>query len=293
MSKVTDNIYSGELQIGSYIFQCFVINSSSRVIQASSLALVMSRELGVKDYKKQIQKLVKHPLLRDKYGEMPSALENPIEFVLDEKPVKGYDGTIIIDICNLFVSGRRLGILDEVDYKVLRFAEAMLVAIAKTGINALIDEVTGFQRERSSDALRILLEKYLTDEFAKWSKTFPDDFYIEMFRLRKMQFPPMEGNRKPAYIGHLTNDIIYSRLAPGVLSELRRLNPVNERGNRARRHHQYLTRDIGHTALTAHLSGVIYLMKANRTWRQFYAKLNHVSPKLGDSFELLFNEPEA
>ena len=68
-------------------------------------------------------------------------------------------------------------------------------------------------------------KKYLTDEWAKWTKTFPDDYYKELFRLKGIPYPPVSIN-KPSYVGHWTNDLIYNRLAPGVLKELKKKIPV-------------------------------------------------------------------
>ena len=57
-----------------------------------------------------------------------------------------------------------------------------------------------------------------------WS-THPDEFYKELFRLKQVPYPPREGTQKPRYVGHWTNDIVYSRLAPGVLKKLKELTP--------------------------------------------------------------------
>jgi hypothetical protein len=50
-------------------------------------------------------------------------------------------------------------------------------------------------------------------------RTFPADFYQEMFRLRGMEYPNATVQR-PRYFGLLTNNIVYDRLAPGVLEAL-------------------------------------------------------------------------
>ncbi|MGP8198211.1 MAG: P63C domain-containing protein [Limisphaerales bacterium] len=42
-------------------------------------------------------------------------------------------------------------------------------------------------------------------------------------------------------VGELTNDLVYERLAPGILEELRRKNPKSETGNRKSRHHHWLS----------------------------------------------------
>lgn len=94
----------------------------------------------------------------------------------------------------------------------------------------------------------------------------------------------------PQYFGHLTNDIIYSRLAPGVLPEIQRLNPrIN--GRRKRKNFQHLTNEVGHPRLLQHIGSVNTLMKLNTEYDVFYAMLEKIHPiyrpmplfdKLGD-----------
>ena len=119
-------------------------------------------------------------------------------------------------------------------------------------------------------------------------KTFDNDFYKELLRLRGKQ---INNNRRPQYFGHLTNDIIYKRLAPGVLDELRRKNPVLRTGRRATAHHQWLTRDAGHPKLREHVAKVTVLMKVSGDWLQFRRMLDKALPKYGENLELLFKEP--
>jgi hypothetical protein len=66
--------------------------------------------------------------------------------------------------------------------------------------------------------------------------------------------------------GHLTNDLVYSRLAPGVLDELRRITPKNEKGRRKGTFSQRLTPDIGVPRLREHVKAVTVLMKASDDW---------------------------
>jgi hypothetical protein len=108
-------------------------------------------------------------------------------------------------------------------------------------------------------------------------KTFPAEFYKEMFRLREI---PYDGSpKKPQYIGHLTNDLIYSRLAPGVLEELRRVSPKNEKGRRKAKLFQSLTENIGNPRLLEHLAAVTTLMKVSSNWDEFTALLDKGLPR--------------
>ena len=54
---------------------------------------------------------------------------------------------------------------------------AIMTAFAKTGLVAVIDEVTGYQADRDRDELQKVLEKYISAELLPWAKRFPDEFY--------------------------------------------------------------------------------------------------------------------
>ena len=54
---------------------------------------------------------------------------------------------------------------------------------ARVGIIALVDEATGYQEFRAREALEEILQKFISNELMKWVKTFPDEFYQQMFRL--------------------------------------------------------------------------------------------------------------
>jgi hypothetical protein len=164
-------------------------------------------------------------------------------------------------------------------------AERILVSIANVGLVALIDEATGFQSLRPRDALQVLLDKYLRRELAAWAKRFPDEFYIELFRLKGWEWKGMKINR-PQVVGYYTRDIIYERLAPGLLEELESRNPTDEAGERLARHHQWLTPDVGHPALAQHIHAVLGLMRASGNWPAFRRLLDRAFPKRGSTLEL-------
>jgi hypothetical protein len=87
-------------------------------------------------------------------------------------------------------------------------------------------------------------------------------------------------------MARVTSDLVYMRLAPGVLEQLRALTPRDEKGRLKNRLHQRLSRDVGHPALKDHLSGLVYLAKANDSWGAFYASVDRVAPKFGHTLAL-------
>jgi len=117
-------------------------------------------------------------------------------------------------------------------------------------------------------------------ELRKWVKIFPADFYRELFRLRGL---PYKGSvKRPQYVGHLTNDLVYSRLAPGVLDELRRVTPRDDKGRLKNPLFQRLTENLGHPRLLEHLASVTALMRACDTWDQFVPMIDRALPRQVD-----------
>lgn len=170
-------------------------------------------------------------------------------------------------------------------------SEILVRSFAKVGIIALVDEATGYQEIRDRLALQKILEMYIAKELRPWIKTFQDEFYEQLFRLREWQYRPLSVKR-PSVIGKITNDLIYKRLAPGVLEELRKITPRDEKGRTKHRYFQRLTENIGHPKLREHLASVTTLMKASPNWAMFYRLIQRALPQYGKTLELPFTDKE-
>src|SRR5690606_20930854 len=93
-------------------------------------------------------------------------------------------------------------------------------------------------------------------------------------------------------VGMLTNEIVYDRLPPPVIDELRRRNPIVKNGRRKDKHFQWLTDDIGHPILKGHLIGAIALMRAATDWTRFRKMLDRAYPKPGVPVQQEMDLPE-
>jgi hypothetical protein len=85
--------------------------------------------------------------------------------------------------------------------------------------------------------------------------------------------------KRPQLVGKLTNDLVYRRLAPGVLAELQRLTPRDEKGRLKNKLFQRLSEDIGDPRLREHLAAVVALMKASPDWTFFKVAIDRALPK--------------
>jgi hypothetical protein len=187
----------------------------------------------------------------------------------------GYRATLLPQVCEVYLKARDAGALMPSQLHIAEQAGILIRGLATVGVIALVDEATGYQEIRARNALATILEKFIAEELQPWTKTFPYEFYVEIFRLKS--WPGPQGAKRPSVIGHYTNGLVYERLAPGLLDELRRINPPTEKGHR--KAHQWFTPDLGHPRLKEHLAAVIALMRASSNWDGFMRLLERALPK--------------
>lgn len=290
--------HRGTLRIGAVEIPCAVLKDGRRVLSGTGIANALGGRSGsAKRLKTEVAAEGFHiPVFLASRSLLPfisdDLLDGPLKQVIYKAggtEVVGYAAEALPEICNIWLQARQEKRLNSQQGDRAQAAEIVMRGLAELGIVALVDEATGYQDTRDRDALQAILDKYLQKEFAAWAKRFPDSFYREIFRLRGWSWNAMSVAR-PGVVGKYTNDIVYERLAPGILEELKARNPRGDDGGRARKHHQYLTDDIGHPALAQHLHAVIGLMRASATWNQFKTMLDRAFPKKGTQLDLLLDE---
>lgn len=274
------------LIIGDIEIECYVLNDDTRVLtQAGFLeALGRHRKANVRregagaPVPAILQGKSIAPFITDEVRERAK----PITFRLPTGGrARGYNAQLLPDICDIYLQARERGVLPRNQEHVAKQAEILVRGLARVGIIALVDEATGYQELRTRDALARILETYIDKELQAWVQTFPPDFYREMFRLRGLDYSP-DSVKRPQYFGHLTNNVVYGRLAPGVLDELKKVTPRNEKGLRKHKYFQRLTANVGYPKLREHLGSVTTLMKLSSDWTDFMLKLERIHPKVSD-----------
>jgi len=262
------------LHLGDQDLECYVLSTEERVFSYRG----MIQALGLSVRGGELQRFIDQTGLAGYLSpEARADLDSPRKFRRrgGGPLVSGFVVTLLIDICTAILDAARDGkIPKHYEFAKMR-AEVIIRAVAKVGIVALVDEVTGYQDVRHREALQAILDRYLRQEFATWAKRFPDDFYRELFRLRGWNW---EGPGKSGHaVAHATNDIVYARLAPDLLAELQSRNP-RENNRRRTKHHQWLTDDIGVPALQKHLDIVVHFLKGAETWDEFKRLIDRALP---------------
>lgn len=291
--KATHGSPDRPLRIGDVDIDCYVLEDGTRVVTQRSMIKGMGLTRGgvrgdyeVERAGAELPRFATQNWIKPSINnELEVALRSPILFKLPSAIAYGYPATILADLCDAILKARDAGDTGPRQAGIVKQADILVRGFARVGIVALVDEVTGYQRDRAKDALAKILEAFIAKELQAWVSTFPDEFYEQIFRLRGLEFPHSSVKR-PQYFGMITNDVVYKRLAPGVLSELKRVTPRNEGGRPTAKYFQRLTSNIGYPKLKEHLGATVALMKISKNWEQFVNIMNEHYPRYGDTVML-------
>ena len=275
------------LVIGDIEIPCYVLEDETRVLSQGGFVRAIGRTGGPKS------------VAQDDLFKLPVFLQpqNLTSFISDDlatssKPIQfrpvtggmvavGYRATLLPEVCKVYLEARSAGILRRGQLHIAERCEILIRGLATVGVIALVDEATGYQDIRAKRALATILEKFIAKELQPWTRTFPYEFYQEIARLK--EWPQLYSIKRPSVIGHYTNDIVYDRIAPGVLEELQRVNPMLPTGRRKNRHHQWFTPDPGYVKLNQHLAAVTALMRAAPNWTAFQRGLQRAFPRINET----------
>lgn len=260
----------GILSVGKLELKCAVLNDKTRVVSFRSFSQYISTKGGGAHWQRKksgtavlpefISASFLDPFI-DK--DLRSLLAKPISYVaINGQEAEGIEATIIPKVCDVWIKALNAGILTTDSRKqTAERAYGLLNALANIGIIALIDEATGYQKQK--DAYQKIMEQYLAPEIRPWVKTFEEDYYKELYRLLGWDWDAYKarGKNHSQYIGALTNRLVYEKLAPGILEELKKLNPKGNKGNRKHKHHQHLSENFGYMKLVRHIASITTIME--------------------------------
>lgn len=179
--------------------------------------------------------------------------------------IHGFKASLLVDLADAFYKAKNDGVFEGPGWELQRDLADRLynitLAFSKVGIDAFIDEITGFQEFRERDALQKLLNLYVKDHFQPWQRRFPESFYKEIFRLKGWKYTG--DSKRPYAVANITNDFIYDFLPEHVMKEVRGRKQGKEKL------HQWLSSEIGINHLEKQIASTTALMKASNDWEEF------------------------
>lgn len=295
-TPIPQAMHTGVLKIGDTELPCAVLEDGTRVFNQGEFLNALGRSRkpagrrGGDD--EQLPAFLVAKNLKPFISEELRSSSRPVVFRpksdgADDGPTKllqGYRVELLPEVCRVYLDARDAGALmpgeQHGQQRIAARCDILIRGLATVGIIALVDEATGYQYDRARRALEEILEKYISKELARWTRTFEPEFYEEMFRLKGWRYT--EGSSKrPIMAAQLTLDIVYRRLAPGVLEELQRLSPKDNRGRRKNALFQHLSPDYGHPKLKDHFVAVNALMRSTEdgNYAEFEKRLNRALPR--------------
>ena len=268
--------HMGVLTLVDSTIPCAVLENGRRVLTQQGFMMTIGRSprakggtgseraAGAEGTDQFIPPFLAAENLRPFITEKAMGMLTPIVF-RTPKGVKahGYDAELLPEVCETYLAAADAEKILQSQERVVQVSKALMRGLARVAITALVDEATGYQAVREQDDLSLILAKYVVAELQPWIKKFPDEFFQEIFRLWGWEWHGTQA--RPRYIGQLINRYIYEQLPPGVLGELRNLNPTTESGRRRHKHHQYLTESTGDAHLEQQIKFTMMLMRISET----------------------------
>lgn len=285
--EISKAINQGTLTIGEVEFDCYVLNDRRRVINKRAMAKALGmRSAGGNVFLRAMARKGIGSVLPEA---LKNKLENPIVFIaLNGEEAHGYEGSVLIEVCDAIWQAKREGKLASSQEGLGLQAEIIIRSAAKVGIAALIDEATGFFKDKRREEYRELFKEFIRDEFAQWHQEFPAQFFDIWYRLYGLKRGI--GSKHPQFFGKLIRKYIYAPLANSngaILEMLDEKNPVvYANGGRRYKMFQFLSDQIGKDAFRAHLWQVVGIGMASRSKEGFERNFNAAFPQAGFQHEL-------
>lgn len=244
-------IASGVLDIFNEI-PCYVLEDGQRIFRLSNLtkALIGKEHGKFSNYlaASTIQKYLPERLWPLNDSENDRVPQGVINFELNGKIEKGYNSEDFMDVCTAFVNANlNEEELSDAQKEIVKNANAYILACAKVGITALIDEATGYQYQRQTNELQLKLKFFLADQLRDWEKTFLDELWCQFGRLTGWKG---SIKQRPKYWGKYVNEFIYECIDKDLAEELRNRKPKMPGDAKF---HQWLNEDVGVKALIQHI----------------------------------------
>ena len=289
-SALPKAMYWGKLPIGDIELDCVVLDNGERILTATSIFEAFGRSRKGMNSRLEIDGTALPPFVAAKnlkpYINQSLIERTKLARYLDGGRVKsGYVATLLPAMCAVYLAARRdPDVLVESQKKLAAQAEVITTALSMVGIDALVDEATGYQIDRKHDALRMLLSKYIAEGLQQWILTFPDSFFAELDRLYGNA--KTTARNRPQYYGKFINTYIYEPMENGYLK--RKLDELNilPDGKRKAKFHQWLKAD-GRSMLIHQIGRVQGKMEDYSTIESFKAanakqKMISIAPYLFD-----------
>lgn len=278
-----ESIYTGVIKLDSVEIPCYVLNDEKRVLSQREVVKLITGGRDSGDLGKYLSAKSIQPFLPEKFQIRDNGLEislgtqldktvqkqalnnsNVLIFSAGTRSVNGILASDVVDICNSYLKARLAGALQVNQSKIAEQCEIFISACAKTGIDAVIDEATGYQYYRQANSLQEKFSAFLQEEYREWTLTFPRQFFMQLYKLEGIK-PPVPLAKFPKRFGKYVMQFVYDTLDPDIADYLRK----NNQDPGGKKHHHQLFSDFGYNSLSQHILSILGIMKASPNMERF------------------------
>lgn len=249
--------WPGQIDLGGELIDCYVLDTGDRVIALRSAIKALtgadSGNLGSYIGANALKPFLSSDLI---LGEL-------VEFSIPGTQFKG--SGLSTEHFEVILRAYVRALYEKADLTERQREIAIRCAVLssgliRSGLDALVDEATGYQYERAEDALQVKLRAFIADELRAWEKTFPDELWQEFGRLTAWSGPL---HSRPRWWGKLVIELIYDTLDPDVAKYLKDNKP--EKGVRW---HRQLTENVGVRTLVSRCWEIVGMAKTCQDIRE-------------------------
>jgi len=272
--------WRGIIDLGGNEIDCYVLEDGTRVLSSGSTTKAIANvERG------SLQDYVGQKTLNP-YIDIEKILQEVVKFAIPgtQWPGLGITTEHFELICRGYVQALYEGApLTDRQREIAIRCAVLTAGLTRTGLDALVDEATGYQYERAEDALQVKLRAFIADELRDWEKTFPDELWVEFGRLTKWKGAL---HSRPKWWGKLVIELIYDTLDPDVAEYLKANKP------KAGIHwHRQLTENLGVRQLVSRCYEVIGMAKTCDDIHELKQRVAQHYGKKPVQFTLFLNPP--
>ncbi|HEV2540233.1 MAG TPA: P63C domain-containing protein [Frateuria sp.] len=242
--------WPGQIDLSGEPIECYVLNTGQRVIALrSAVKSIADADSG------DLAKFIGVSSLRP-FIDKDLVLAELVEFSIPGTQFKG--SGLTTENFELILRAYVRALHEGADLTDRQRAIAIRCAVIsagliRSGLDALIDEATGYQYERPQDALQVKLRAFIAEELRAWEKTFPDELWQEFGRLTKWAGPL---HSRPRWWGKLVIELVYDTLDKDVAKYLKENKPPQ-----GIHWHRQLTDNLGVRQLVSRCFEVVGMAK--------------------------------
>lgn len=259
--------WMGFIELANAAIDCYVLEDGRRVLSINGAVKALS---GLETGHGRLDRYIGVTALRP-YVDAQSVMDGLIEFEIPGSSnnfgnARGLSTDDFERIMGAFIDAMAAeATLTQNQMKMAIRCAVLSRGLVRTGLTALVDEATGYQKNRKEDELQVRLRAFISSELRPWERTFPDDLWEQFGRLTGWKD---SLTNRPRYWGKLVIKFIYDTLPEGVAEYLK-----NNRPPKGVMWHQQLTENYGVQRLVTRCIEVATLARTCRDMQELSEKV--------------------